>query len=300
LKKIFIIFIFFLAIPILADINHIFIFMKNKILTSNFCDYRNDHFHTGIDLAALDEDIIVPNDSEVVFFNIKRKNSINYGNGNFVILQDNKNNYRFNFSHLKDDSFDNKKIVYSRGDKIAVSGNTGHSSGSHLHLEIEDIKNKLLLNPLTFLNIEDTRRPRLIDIYFITEDNKKISITDPRNYKIEKNGKLFIKCMDYVNNSEYALVPYKITVYIDGKKTSSLMFDHLTSNLNNFVLNDGRDFSSLYINNEKNDFFISNFFSLPGLIGFKVEIEDFSGNILVYKKNLIVEYKKENEDAKIK
>ena len=56
--------------------------LENFVITSLFGDSRTDHFHTGLDLWAIEEPIKMPEDGEVVFFNSNRINDFKYGNGN--------------------------------------------------------------------------------------------------------------------------------------------------------------------------------------------------------------------------
>ncbi|HOV14520.1 MAG TPA: M23 family metallopeptidase, partial [Spirochaetota bacterium] len=139
--------------------------MDNYKLTSNFGDSRYDHFHTGIDMAANDQEIRAISNCELVFYNNKRANSIRYGMGDYAIFEDSNNKMRYNYSHMKENSLYPNNVYWKRGDKVGVVGNSGRSSGDHLHFEIEDIENKKLLNPIQFIKIKDTIDPRIEDVY---------------------------------------------------------------------------------------------------------------------------------------
>lgn len=252
-------------------------------VTSTFGDSRYDHFHTGLDLAANDQEIRAITNSELIFHNKKRSNSISYGMGDFAVFENSYDKLRFNYSHLKEDSFIPENVYWKKNDKIASVGSSGHSTGSHLHFEVEDIENKRLLNPLAYIGKKDTLPPRIEDVYFITKDNEKISLTT--NAKLKRGGKLFIKCMDRIDDSNYFIAPYKITVIIDGKEKSVLTFDYFRKTESAYVVSDTKlKFEDIYINKEDFDFFLLDFYSLPNLVGLKIIVEDFHGNKIEFKK----------------
>ena len=98
-----------------------------------------------------------------------------------------------------------------------------------------------------------------------------------------------------VNNSIYALAPYKITLYIDGIEKANFKFDYLNKLSNSFFITNNLDFNNIYANNEIYDFYILDYYSLPEIIGFKLIVEDFNGNKREFKKNIIMEFPKKND-----
>ncbi len=263
--------------------NDSFDIIENYKITSSFGDSRNDHFHTGLDLAATDQDIYALTNQELIFYNKKDYYSIKYGMGDFAVLEDSNNKLRYNYSHLKEDSFTPDNVYWKKGDKIGVVGNSGHSTGKHLHLEVEDLENRRLLNPIQFIKAKDTMPPVIEDVYFITKDDGKISLFT--NNRLKRGGKLYIKCYDRINDSTYQLVPYKITVIIDGKEKSLLSFDYLKKNENWYTIGDiNLKFEDLYSTGEDFNFFLLDFYSLPNLVGLKITIEDYNGNKVEFKK----------------
>lgn len=251
--------------------------MKDFVVTSLFGDSRTDHFHTGIDLFGVAESVRAVEDLEVVFMNKNRKGSIKYGNGNFILLEHKKTNIRYNYSHLSDKSCDEKRTSYKKGEIVGVSGDTGHSTGSHLHLEIEDIKNKRLENPIKLLSITDTKKPVIQDIFFISNLGDVTSLYDTRS--IVRGGKLFIKCVDFIDGYDIKLTPYEIDVFIDGDEFYSMKFDFLNKKDDNLCMT-GSDkrFEELYSTGEDFVFFLKEKNFLPGIYGIKVVVKDYKGN----------------------
>lgn len=97
--------------------------------------------HKGIDLVSSKRNILASDDGVVTFVGTKS------GYGNCIII-DHKNGYETLYGHLS--KFNVKKgEVVEKGSKIGVMGNTGRSTGTHLHFEI--IKNGSTQNPMKYL-----------------------------------------------------------------------------------------------------------------------------------------------------
>jgi len=285
LKRIFLISIFsFLLINLHSQnqeqINDIMDIYK---ITSTFGDSRGDHFHTGIDLAAINQDIRSISNGEVIFFNKNRLGNIPYGNGNFIIIEDKVENIRVSYSHLQDKSINTNKITYRIGEKVAVVGNSGHSTGYHLHLELEDTKNNRLLNPIAFINQKYTEPPIIQDIYFITNENEKISMI--KGSSLKKGGRLFISAVDKLNNSTYLVTPYKIKVMIDGKDKSELIFDSMKKTESSYIIEScNMVFEEIYVNKIDFDFYLCEIYSIPNTIGLRIFVENYSGLKTEFRK----------------
>ena len=103
---------------------------------------RRMEFHKGIDIGCrIGTNVHSARSGEVVFSGYEE------GYGNLVIVE-HEFGYRSYYGHLS-------KILVNKGDSvqsgslIALSGNTGRTTGPHLHFEIR--KNGRALNPMTFL-----------------------------------------------------------------------------------------------------------------------------------------------------
>ncbi|MEO0273405.1 MAG: M23 family metallopeptidase [candidate division WOR-3 bacterium] len=71
------------------------------------------------------------------------------GRGNYVHLTANKDGKVHRFYHMQDGSADHLQIGdnISRGEEIGKIGNTGHSTGNHLHYEVRS-KDGTVLDPI--------------------------------------------------------------------------------------------------------------------------------------------------------
>ena len=103
---------------------------------------RGGRLHKGIDMASsLNTPVFATADATVKFSGTQR------GYGNVVVL-DHGGGYETYYAHL------NRRLVtvgqtISRGDRIALMGNTGRSTGVHLHYEIR--KDSVAVNPMTYI-----------------------------------------------------------------------------------------------------------------------------------------------------
>jgi len=113
-------------------------------ITSRFGP-RSSGNHTGLDIAAPTGTTIVAADSGTVTL------SGNYGNGygNYIII-DHGNNVKTLYAHCSSLYVSEGQYV-SQGQSIAAVGNTGNSTGPHLHFEIR--KSERLVDPQMILDI---------------------------------------------------------------------------------------------------------------------------------------------------
>jgi len=122
---------------------------QNRFITSKF-GMRKDpingalNFHTGIDFRGnIGDPVVAAMEGTVA---VVRENWL-YGKH---IIISHSNGYKTLYAHLNSCSVKQGDNV-ARGRKIGEIGNTGYSTGSHLHFTIYD-KNGKLVNPLDLLN----------------------------------------------------------------------------------------------------------------------------------------------------
>lgn len=130
-----------------ADGNWQLPYKKDYVVTSAFGVTRSGgKKHKGVDLVGVDKHIYPINVGTVVTKSYDRG-----GYGNYIIL-DHGNGYWSLYAHMK-------KVYVKKGQSVNKStilgeeGSTGHSTGSHLHLEVRKGSNSSsnVINPITFL-----------------------------------------------------------------------------------------------------------------------------------------------------
>jgi len=136
-------------IDLRMSLGELFIYpIQNRQITSRFGMRRDPisgvmSFHTGIDLRADIGTPVVASLDGVI--SVTGENRI-YGR---YIIMTHPNGYKTLYAHLNSFSVKQGDRV-ARGRKIGESGNTGYSTGPHLHFSIYD-RNNNLVNPLELL-----------------------------------------------------------------------------------------------------------------------------------------------------
>ena len=148
------------------------------VLAGNFGEPRPWHFHGGLDIKTNNQEgkqIFSIADGYVSRLTV---NKYGFGNAIYVSHPDGLTSV---YCHLKrfadtyerlferhgwrdtlDFRFPEDKLPVRAGDMIAISGNTGHSTGPHLHLELHDTKTWAMRDPMEKLGrfIADTVAPQ--------------------------------------------------------------------------------------------------------------------------------------------
>ncbi|HEV7229996.1 MAG TPA: M23 family metallopeptidase [Bacteroidia bacterium] len=220
-------------------------------LAGNFGEIRPNHFHAGLDLKTGQEGLKVHAAADGYVSRIK-VSPTGYGK---VVYITHPNGYVTVYGHLsrfsgaltkyaRDAQYSNEnyeielfpkegELPVSKGDIIALSGNTGNSGGPHVHFEIRDAKTEYPINPLLFgLNVPDTVKPviRSLVIYPIgpgsrvNNSNKPLHIipgggkkqTEPAPIVLSGSCAFGIQTNDRENKSGENQV-YSIEVQCDGK-----------------------------------------------------------------------------------
>ncbi len=138
-------------------------------LSGNFGELRPNHFHAGFDLKTNQKEGL--NVYAVADCYVSRMKISTFGNGKCIYIT-HPNGYTSVYGHLqtpvgpiqdyvqkthyKEKSFEIEifpkpdELPVTKGQLIALSGNTGSSEGPHLHFEFRDSKTEFTINPLFF------------------------------------------------------------------------------------------------------------------------------------------------------
>ena len=221
-------------------------------LSGTFGELRSNHFHSGLDIKTQGREglpVYAVDDGYVYRIKISRNG---YGKALYIkhpsgLVSVYGHLKKFNEriqsyikqKQYKKQSFEIEVFPYAielpvkKGEIIAYSGNTGGSSGAHLHFEIRNIKEHPL-NPMSYgITVEDTVRPVIRNAFAYPLDfHSHINLKNQRvklNFKpvndsvfiadtILANGKIGfgIESFDRQNDSYNRNGVYKIRMSVNG------------------------------------------------------------------------------------
>lgn len=243
-------------------------------LVSPFGGLRDNHFHSGMDLRTNQREGLPVFASADGYVSRIKIQSIGYGK---AIYLDHPNGFTTVYGHLQkysgkigewiqnyqyknqtfefDYVFEKPVLLVKKGDTIGLSGNSGGSSGPHVHFEIRNTKSEKIINPALFGIIPfDTLNPIIKNVFvynFVTDGlllkqeleinvQTIISTNNPNQFIYKKAIELpaetygfGLEAYDYIHNStdEKGIYEYSL------KCKNNLAFSHT---LNQFAFDESK------------------------------------------------------------
>lgn len=243
-------------------------------LSGSFAELRSNHFHSGIDIKTQQQTghaILAVAEGFVSRVVVSPS-----GFGNAIYI-DHPNGTTSVYAHLdkfrhdiqnyvKKLQYDNKTFRVdekvpedlfhvSRGEIIALSGNSGSSGGPHLHFEIRDTETEEPLNPLQFeFPVTDNIPPKLYSIqivplnefshvgynpvkkvYQVTIQNGKYQLQEGSVVPAYGNIGIAVQANDFFDGSSNRCGIYSMRLWFDGELYYSVQMDRFSFDESRYI-----------------------------------------------------------------
>ena len=231
------------------------------LLSANFAEMRTNHFHSGIDIktgGTVGHNVYSVADGYISRISIAPSG---YGRALYIAHPDGTTSVYGHLQsfmpdvekYLKEQRYSQRKnnitlfftpeqFPVKKGDKVALSGNSGYSLGPHLHFEIRRTSDARTMNPLSrgLVSVRDDIPPRIAALYYVHVDTvagvplhaapRKISlVANGNDYSVASpvavfgSGYFIIETTDRKNDVNNTFGVYRVTLSVDG--TAAVVFE---------------------------------------------------------------------------
>ncbi len=247
-------------------------------LSSLFGESRGDHFHNGVDVSSDNEKVSAIENGTIIYSHYKSDNPFENesGSGNNVWIL-HANDILSAYYHLKDGRSSEilEKHNIKKGDFIGKTGNTGHSSGSHLHFVIATNQGRKIINPLTILPKVKDSRPPTIGSLILTIGKNKTYINDGDSFNSSNNFPITVDIADAGERKGQRRGIKYIQFMVNNKVYKESNFDELSLSNGIWKNESGLTFNDLFF---ENNYYIGNLKFLSGDNTISIKAIDFSNN----------------------
>ena len=184
-NKLIVFFLFFVTCFFSQEVDYHWPIDSPRVLTGNYGELRPNHFHSGIDFSTKGLVNLPVYSVDNGYVSRIKISSGGFGKCIYVTHANGKVSVYAHLNTLnpvlseivKKEQYakQNYEIeifprstsaILKKGDLIGLSGNTGNSTGPHLHFELRDEKTEMPLNPIQFFQITDSVLPSIQHIAF--------------------------------------------------------------------------------------------------------------------------------------
>lgn len=244
-------------------------------ITSVFGESRWDHFHNGLDIASYLEPVRAIANANLLYSRYASDDPFReeWGSGDTIWLNHGGGFYSSYF-HLHQGRLP-LPFEIQKGDIIGRTGNSGHSSGAHLHFILARDFGRVLVNPLKYLPaIEDSTPPTIANL-FVHVGDRYTNINPGDTIQLSSTFPFTIGVLDSGVRKTQRWGVQTIQIKLNGKIIKESRFNEIVFNGETWMNDDGLNFHQLFLK----DRYLVGELSLPsGEHTIEVIASDFYGN----------------------
>lgn len=247
-------------------------------LSSLFGESRGDHFHNGVDVSSDNEKVSSIEKGTVIYSHYNTDNPFENetGPGNNVWIL-HENDILSAYYHLKDGRASEilEKKLIQKGDTVGKTGNTGHSSGSHLHFVVAKDQGRKIIDPLKILPpVKDTKPPTISSL-ILTIGKKITYINDGDSFNSSSNFPVTVDIADTGERKGQRRGVKSIQFSLNNKLIKQSNFNELTLVNSKWQNEEGLSFNDLFF---ENHYYIGDLKFVSGDNTISIKATDFSNN----------------------
>ncbi len=249
----------------------------SELITSTFGESRMDHYHNGLDISSVNQPISALEAGQILYSHYKEDNPFEdeRGSGNIVWLS-HSGGYISGYYHLAGSRHENirKKTDLEKGETLGYSGNTGHSTGGHLHFVLGKDFGKTLLDPMAYLPpIEDNMPPQIASLLIHVGDSKT-NINDGDAINVSTTFPLTVSIIDAGVKKSQRRGVQSVKFTFNGENIKEASFSSLRFENGKWLTTNGLTFEDLFF---KDRYLVGNLNLRAGENQIKVTASDFKG-----------------------
>lgn len=247
-------------------------------ISSVFGESRWDHFHNGVDISSYLEKVHSIGEGKILYTRYTSDDPFHeeWGSGDTVWVDHGQGAYSA-YYHLHTSHGKLDRDV-KNGQEIGITGNTGHSSGGHLHFVLSLEFGRKIVNPLIYLpKIIDETAP-LIGGLNVHVGEKYTNINSGDTINLSDSFPFTVLIQDSGVRKSQRFGVQSVQFKLNGKPIQQSNFNSIQFKNNNWLNENGLKFSDLFL---KDRYLVGNL-SLPsGEHTIEVLATDYHGNMAV-------------------
>ncbi len=216
-------------------------------LTSTFGESRGDHFHNGLDIAAVNRPVRAIAGGRLLFTRLAGDTPFEQppGPGNVVIVE-HENGWRSGYYHLQRVAYRGPDALQPEG-HIGVVGNTGRSRGIHLHFFVADPQGRYV-NPLLVLPTAADEHPPEIGMaaVFAGDSMALLSPVQEENIRLSQAFPVGVTVIDPGLESGTRRGIYEISWQLNDGPVNKRRFDGMVFHADSLRLSSGEPFTDVF------------------------------------------------------